>query len=248
MRSAAPRIRLALSPLEPRLLLSGSVADPLSAGGPVFLSVAQSFYVDDDAPSDPGHGDLSVSDPLEDGTAGHPFDSIQEAIDASLTGATITVLPGTYYESGISYGGKALTVTGTDPTDAGVVEDTVVAGGAQGSVFVFSGEGADSVLSGLTVTNGQARFGAGIYVLDASPTITHCRITGNLATYPDYANGGGLYFVLSDSIVSDCVISNNGATGDGGGIFAYASELTVTRTVISRNAARQHRRRLISNQ
>lgn len=41
-------------------------------------------YVDDDAPDEPGPGELGVSDPLEDGSAAHPFDSIQEAIDITL--------------------------------------------------------------------------------------------------------------------------------------------------------------------
>ena len=38
-------------------------------------------YVDDDAAGDPAPGDGSVSDPAEDGSSSHPFDTIQEAID-----------------------------------------------------------------------------------------------------------------------------------------------------------------------
>ena len=41
------------------------------------------WYVDDDAPNDPGPGDPAISDPLEDGSAEHPFDGIQEGIDAA---------------------------------------------------------------------------------------------------------------------------------------------------------------------
>ena len=41
------------------------------------------WHVDDDAPGDPGPGDPDVSDPLEDGSADHPFDAIQESIDAA---------------------------------------------------------------------------------------------------------------------------------------------------------------------
>ena len=40
-------------------------------------------YVDDDSPADPLPGDPSQSDPLEDGSEEHPFDTIQEAINAS---------------------------------------------------------------------------------------------------------------------------------------------------------------------
>ena len=41
------------------------------------------IQVNDDAPGDPGPHDPNVSDLKEDGTTEHPFDSIQEAIDAA---------------------------------------------------------------------------------------------------------------------------------------------------------------------
>lgn len=44
------------------------------------------WYVDDDAPNDPGPGDPNVSDPDEDGSPEHPFDAIQEGIDAAVDG------------------------------------------------------------------------------------------------------------------------------------------------------------------
>jgi hypothetical protein len=70
------------------------------------------FYVDDDAPGDPGPNDPAVSDPCEDGTGEHPFDAIQEAIDAAIDRDTIVVLPGTYAED-INFLGKNITLTST---------------------------------------------------------------------------------------------------------------------------------------
>src|SRR5262245_46917361 len=52
------------------------------------------LHVDDDAASDPGPHDPDVSDPLEDGTASHPFDRIQEALDASVDGDAIEIAAG----------------------------------------------------------------------------------------------------------------------------------------------------------
>ena len=52
------------------------------------------WYVDDDGAGDLGAGDPLVSDPLEDGSAGHPFDAIQEGIDAAVGGDTVMVLGG----------------------------------------------------------------------------------------------------------------------------------------------------------
>lgn len=60
----------------------------------------QVLYVDDDAPDDPGPTDVTRSDPLEDGTARHPFDSIQEALDFSAPDEVCSLVrPGTYRES-----------------------------------------------------------------------------------------------------------------------------------------------------
>src|SRR5262245_39371151 len=61
-------------------LINGSVAQ--SAGVPS-SRLTLTLYVDDDAPGDPGPDEPGVSDPMEDGTAAHPFDRIQEALDAA---------------------------------------------------------------------------------------------------------------------------------------------------------------------
>jgi predicted alpha/beta hydrolase family esterase len=46
---------------------------------PVSAMAAKTWYVDD------------VTDPLEDGTAAHPYDSIQQAINAAANGDTVIV-------------------------------------------------------------------------------------------------------------------------------------------------------------
>jgi hypothetical protein len=72
------------------------------------------IHVDDDALDDPGSGDPSVSDPLEDGSAAHPFDAIQEGIDAAISGVDeVVVADGVYTGIGnrdLDFGGKAITV------------------------------------------------------------------------------------------------------------------------------------------
>ncbi len=64
-----------------------------------FESVLDTLYVDDDAPSDPGPGDPNISDPAEDGTATHPLDSIQKAMEVAKKGAKIVIRPGIYPET-----------------------------------------------------------------------------------------------------------------------------------------------------
>ena len=55
-------------------------------------AVAQTtWYVDDDAAGDPSPNDPADSDPLEDGSVAHPFDAIQEGIDAAIVGDQVQV-------------------------------------------------------------------------------------------------------------------------------------------------------------
>jgi len=61
---------------------------------PLSVPLAGTFYVDDDAPGDPGPGDIYVSDPLEDGSEAHPFDSVREAVGYSIDGDVIIVADG----------------------------------------------------------------------------------------------------------------------------------------------------------
>ena len=55
---------------------------------------AQVLYVDDNAPGDPDPNSFTISDPEEDGSANHPFDSVIEAMDRAQSGSTVVVAPG----------------------------------------------------------------------------------------------------------------------------------------------------------
>jgi hypothetical protein len=105
--------------------------------------------------------------------------TIQQAINAVGNGALILVLPGTYFEH-LDYNGKAISIQSTDGP-----EQTRLDGSNTGTVATFrSLEGSQSVLSGFTIQNGNASFGAGIRLQGASPTIT-----GNI--FRDNAQQGG---------------------------------------------------------
>lgn len=63
----------------------------------------------------------SIVDPAEDGSAEHPFDSIQEAIDQAASGDTIEVQPGTYVED-LLIETDNLDIVGVDGADLTTIE------------------------------------------------------------------------------------------------------------------------------
>jgi hypothetical protein len=171
-----------------------------------------------------------------------PGDSttIQGGINGASAGDTVMVHPGTYYEHGIDLHGKAVTVMGTDPEDSSVVAATVVNGDSLeegnflGSVFVFqTNEDSMCILAGLTIANGNANIGGGIYCYDSSPVIIHNIISGNSANY----YGGGMYNSYSSPTVINCTFSENSSDSYGGGMYNDNSSPTVINCTFSGNSA-----------
>ena len=79
--------------------------------------------------------------------------TIQAAIVAANPGDVVIVAPGTYPES-IDFLGKAITVRSSDPTDIGVVMNTIIDGtGFFHVVLCVAGEGPDTLLSGFVITD-----------------------------------------------------------------------------------------------
>ena len=156
-----------------------------------------------------------------------PKATIQAAINAASGGDTVMVLPGTYTGVGnrdIDFGGKAITVQGSDPNNPEVVAATIIDCQSSGRGFIFdSSETSSSVLSGLTITNGIATYGGGIYCYWSSPTVIKCRIVDNHA---DDGGGGicleGRTLAHFSPTVSHCIVEGNTATIRGGGIFCKA--------------------------
>ena len=71
---------------------SGVLAGLFITGFVGIVPAQTTWYVDNDAPNDPGPGDPTVSDPNEDGSAAHPFDAIQEAVSVAGHGDAVLVL------------------------------------------------------------------------------------------------------------------------------------------------------------
>ena len=191
------------------------------------------WYVDDDAPGDPVVGDPTVSDPAEDGSAAHPFDAIQEGIDAAADGDTVLVLDGTYTGAGnraLDFDGRLITVR----SDNGAASCVIDCQDAGWGFHFHNGETAAAVVQGFTITNGAADEGGGMFNQNSSPTVIQCTFSENWAPV---VGGGGMCNYQSSPTVTDCTFSGNVAD-DGGGMYNdESSSPTVTNCTFSGNDA-----------
>lgn len=161
----------------------------------------------------------------------HP--TIQAAVNTALPGDEIIVADGTYTGAGnknLDFGGKAITVRSESGDPALCIIDCENDGGG----FLFhSGEGAGSIVEGVTITNGSGNYGSGVYCRNnSSPTVINCIINGNSAH-----DGGGVRCEASSSpILSNCTISGNLAEFEGGGVYCSRGNPTFTNCTISGNS------------
>ena len=142
--------------------------------------------------------------------------TIQAGINAASNGDSVEVAPGIYKEN-INFNGKLITVTSSDGPMV-----TTIDGGNLGPVVTFiSDETNAALLSGFAITNGMSTFdtdynGGGIFINNASPTISGNVITNNGAC----GDGAGIAVESGSPLIEDNTISNNnqsGCSGGGGG-------------------------------
>ncbi|MHC4212528.1 MAG: FG-GAP-like repeat-containing protein [Planctomycetota bacterium] len=240
-----------------------AVSDPMAENNPQYVEVVLAVSV----------GEIFV--PTD-------FNTIQAAVDWAVDGDEVVLLPGRYVGEGnfdVVIGGKAITVRSFDPNDPEVVASTIVDGNnvmcyyewpycdhgydETGFGFIFEdGEGADSVVDGLTIIG--SGWGGGVFILEGCPTIRKCvirdnrgngilaSVTGEMTisdctikwNFPGEMGGGGIYlFGHGDGsvIINNCVINNHWGYGGGGIISNWRNEggsalsISIYDSVISEN-------------
>lgn len=159
--------------------------------------------------------------------------SIQQALDDAPAGATVWIGPGRWLEYEITFRGKAVTLSATEPAA------TMIDAAQRGRVLIFeSGEDPESVLDGFMLTGGRATYdgGGGIYLFHASPTIIGCTVRENSASGATYDQGGGLMLWSSSPVLRQVTIQDNTAAS-GAGLCLHGSSPVLTGCFIAGNAA-----------
>jgi predicted outer membrane repeat protein len=136
-----------------------------------------------------------------DGTG--DYATIQEGIDAICEGYSVLLEDGTYTGVGnrdIDFMGKSITLRSVnDDPDTCIIDCENSSRG----VYFHTSEGAGSVLRGITIKNGSADYGGGVFCENnASPTFENCIFDSHSASI----NGGGMLIDTGAPVLIDCVI------------------------------------------
>jgi predicted outer membrane repeat protein len=168
------------------------------------------------------------------------YPDIQEAINRAWEGSTIWIAEGRYTGEGnrdIDFLGKAITVCGADPNDPEVIAATIIdCNGTKAQrhrgFYFHSGEDTDSVLAGLTITNGYQTGGGAILCQFSDPTITNCIFRDNRAKY----SGGAILCTSASPTITNCTLTAN-VTQWGGAIYTEDSNVTIANCIVTGNKA-----------
>jgi hypothetical protein len=156
--------------------------------------------------------------------SGCDYTSIQAAVDAARNNDLILLGAELFAENVIV--NKRVTISG-----AGVWE-TVVDGGASGSVFIID----DTIvtISDMTIQNGSATQGGGILTQGNSANLTlhNCDISGNVAS-----EGAGIFNTAGTVAITVNSISGNQAVYLGGGIYNSGAPITIDSSALYGNSA-----------
>ncbi len=189
------------------------------------------WFVDDDAPGDPGPGTPLISDPQEDGSLKHPYDAIQEALDAALAGDEIVVGDGLYVGSGNR--DLAFSVSALLRSQSGAAQCIIDCESAGRGFVLTTAPVGELEIRGFTITNGSAGdFGGGLIVGRGQPIrVYDCTFIANSATFTGgaiYATGAEMRFEACSFVANTAVIAP--------AVYAIDGTLALEACIFSMNA------------
>jgi len=166
------------------------------------------------------------------------YPTIQAAIDLAWDSSTVWVADGTYTGTGntdVDFRGRAIVVRSEGGPTRCIIDCNGSPSEPHTGFYFHSGEDANSILQGFTITNGYEEdgyYGGAVTCLGSSPTITNCIIIGNYAKF-----GGGISCERSDPTIVGCTITAN-ASKLGGAIYCCSdAEPNILNCIITGNVA-----------
>jgi hypothetical protein len=166
------------------------------------------------------NGQIDSCEPPTDRLVPSQYLTIQAAINASLSGDTVVIAPGTYNGQAL-VSGKSIGIRG-EPGKASVT--VINAAGLNGAAIDISGVSNPSqvFVRDLTLTHSSVTSvsGSGISYggpLSAAIMVERCIIRDNFASND---RAGGAY-LLGNAIFRECAFINNRTGNHGSGIYAY---------------------------
>ena len=154
------------------------------------------------------------------------YSTIQGAVDASVSGDTILVRPGTYTGQ-TSISAKGILLKSTN----GPLVTTIEAPGQKG-IFINNTVGADTaVVDGFTVRNCSH----GIWIDDGQGVIQNNIIRENFDTFETACGGGICARYCSYVLIRNNTITDNYAQWKGGGIWTFSGTVIIEDNLIASN-------------
>ncbi len=147
-------------------------------------------------------------------------ETLQAAVDAASDGDTILLKKGTYHENIVI--NKSVTLIGFGPGNTIISGDTgteIIKGGVINITKpLLQSSGPNVTLVGMTIMQGTAQYGGGIFNSEGALTLSGVSITNSTASF----SGGGIYNQMGIVVMNGSMVAENtakvgaGVMNDGG--------------------------------
>ncbi len=165
--------------------------------------------------------------------------SLRYAVNNAVTGDVISFDLADYYPATIALDGMFLDINNGMTIQGPGADQLSISGGEYNIVFYIHDTFEPVEISGISIINGFASSGGGMFCRAAYPRINDCTISGNTAT----SKGGGVYCDNAGPTFNRCTFKDNLAyittaiEPYGGGLYNYNSYTTLINCTFCGNYA-----------